>query len=150
MNIWQFQRKVTDRILAWSGFSVAIGAVLTAKREPFWRGLGSQFIGWGLVDAAIGLLGQRSLDKRMLEAQDLTDAALLSDESRKLRRLLWLNTGLDLLYVLGGLSLARKQGKDNPFWRGGGAGIVLQGGFLFFFDLIHALKLGQPEIRGEA
>jgi hypothetical protein len=46
-----------------------------------------------------------------------------------------------VLYVLGGLWLARTKGEDDEFWRGSGWGIVVQGAFLFVFDLIHARQL---------
>ena len=46
--------------------------------------------------------------------------------------------------------LALTLGVDSPFWRGNGWGIVVQGGFLFFFDLLHALGtpgLGVPGLE---
>ena len=51
------------------------------------------------------------------------------------------NTGLDVLYVLGGWRAMRGRGSADTRWRGRGLGIVLQGGFLFFFDLLNALAL---------
>jgi carboxylesterase len=59
-------------------------------------------------------------------------------ESRKLKRTLWINTGLDLLYIAGGIILAATLGGSNPVWGGHGWGIIVQGAFLLFFDLIHA------------
>lgn len=64
--------------------------------------------------------------------------AVEAQERRNLRRLLWLNAGLDVLYVLGGLLLQRRQ-----HWRGHGWGIIIQGSFLFLFDLYHALILAE-------
>jgi carboxylesterase len=51
---------------------------------------------------------------------------------------LWINTGLDVLYIAGGITLASILGPGNPGWLGHGWGIMVQGAFLFFFDLIHA------------
>ena len=70
---------------------------------------------------------------------------VLAREARNLRRILLINTGLDVLYVTSGVALALTLGVDNPFWRGNGWGIVVQGGFLFCFDLLHALGVPRPE-----
>ncbi|MBN1812420.1 MAG: hypothetical protein JXA14_11325 [Anaerolineae bacterium] len=70
---------------------------------------------------------------------------VLAREARNLRRILLINTGLDVLYVTGGVILALTLGGDSPFWCGNGWGIVVQGGFLFFFDLLHALGVPAPE-----
>jgi hypothetical protein len=70
---------------------------------------------------------------------------VLAREARNLRRILLINTGLDVLYVTGGIALALTLGADNPFWRGNGWGVVVQGGFLFAFDLFHALCAPTPE-----
>ncbi|MBN1486484.1 MAG: hypothetical protein JW981_02505 [Anaerolineae bacterium] len=58
-----------------------------------------------------------------------------------MRRILSVNTGLDVLYVGGGLLVAKSKGRDDDVWRGAGSGIVVQGAFLFFFDLFHAWQL---------
>jgi hypothetical protein len=50
--------------------------------------------------------------------------------------------------VTGGVILALTLGADSPFWRGNGWSIVIQGGFLFLFDLLHALGIpgmGTPD-----
>jgi carboxylesterase len=78
------------------------------------------------------------LSRRRQAAADASDPKLLETESRKLRRTLLINTALDLVYVAGGILLAATLGRDNPAWRGHGWGIIVQGAFLFFFDLINA------------
>jgi hypothetical protein len=106
-----------------------------------WRGMGIQFLAWGVIDLMIAGFGAVATRRRRSK---LTPAELVSTQPREranLAKLLWVNTGLDVLYVIGGLTLAYTLGASNPFWRGGGWGIVIQGGFLFFFDLFHALKL---------
>ncbi|MBM4427863.1 MAG: hypothetical protein FJ031_11590 [Chloroflexi bacterium] len=62
-------------------------------------------------------------------------------ETANLKRILLINTALDVFYVAGGIALIFTLGAENPEWRGHGWGIIVQGGFLFFFDLFHALKL---------
>ncbi|MBE0669515.1 MAG: hypothetical protein IH588_02905 [Anaerolineales bacterium] len=60
-------------------------------------------------------------------------------EALFIRKVLWVNFGLDVLYILGGFWVI--QSYTELFWQGTGWGIVLQGTFLFFFDLIHALRV---------
>ncbi|MBN2006671.1 MAG: hypothetical protein JXA21_25180 [Anaerolineae bacterium] len=66
-------------------------------------------------------------------------------------RLLWINTGLDVIYVTVGLILAyggpSKETNPAPRRRGSGWGVVLQGAALFLFDLMHALRLSDLEMR---
>ena len=62
-------------------------------------------------------------------------------EARWLSRILWVNTGLDVIYILGGLWLFQTWGEGSSLWQGHGVGIIIQGGFLFLFDLSHAFSL---------
>jgi hypothetical protein len=143
MNAWELQRRVSRRLLVWSGLSVAAGIALLFA-GPFWVGVGIEAVAWGVVDAAIALLGGWVARRRRARLPDPDAPDVLDREARSLRRLLLINTGLDVLYVVGGVALALTLGADNLFWRGNGWGIVIQGGFLFLFDLVHALL-----IRGE-
>jgi hypothetical protein len=62
-------------------------------------------------------------------------------EATALRRLLLLNGALDLGYVTAGVLLwraGRVRGRDS---RGDGAGVVVQGAFLFVLDLVCAARL---------
>jgi hypothetical protein len=133
----QFQRTVSYRLLLWSVLSVAAGALLQTTRSPFWRAFGQQAIGWGAIDAALAILGRRGLARKVQRGYTPLEAA---KDLRNLRRILWLNTGLDVFYMLGGLALFRR---DDESQRGHGAGILFQGLFLFKFDLIHALLAGR-------
>jgi carboxylesterase len=58
---------------------------------------------------------------------------------------LWINAGLDVLYVTGGFVLLHRLGARDPFVAGTGWGIVVQGGFLFFFDLLNAVTVPEEE-----
>ncbi|HHW88105.1 MAG TPA: hypothetical protein GX400_18090 [Chloroflexi bacterium] len=132
-NSEQFQRSVSNRLLLWSVLSIGGGALLQAARSPFWRAFGQQAIGWGAIDAALAIFGRRGLEQKVQRGYPPTEAA---KDLRNLRRILWFNAGLDVLYMLGGLALFRR---DDETQRGHGAGILVQGLFLFKFDLIHAL-----------
>jgi hypothetical protein len=116
---------IMRRLFLWGAISTCCGVILQLTRRPFWVGVGQQAIGWGIVDALIALFAGRPNSR--------------SFSSKALHRILLFNAGLDVLYMLGGLSLARTKGAADEKLRGQGWGIVLQGLFLFKFDLIHGL-----------
>ena len=120
-----FTQTIARRLLLWGAISTNGGVILQFSRRPFWIGFGQQAIGWGLIDALIALVAGRSASR--------------SFSSSTLRRILLINAGLDVLYMLGGFIFARTKGATDEKLRGQGWGIVLQGLFLFKFDLIHAL-----------
>ncbi len=144
--IWDFQEALTRRLLLWSALSMIAGGALLLFGDAFWRGFGLQALVWGVIDAGIAIFGRRSANKRLSQAVDSgADLAALADrEARNLRRLLWINTGLDVLYVLGGIILLRTLGQGDPFAAGNGWGVIVQGAFLFLFDLVHALTVPEP------
>jgi hypothetical protein len=120
-----FTQTIMRRLLLWGALSTIGGVLLQFSRKPFWIGVGQQAIGWGLIDALIALLAGRARSKPL--------------SSETLRRILLINAALDVLYMLGGFIFARTKGAADEKLRGQGWGIVLQGWFLFKFDLIHAL-----------
>lgn len=145
-TIWQFQQILTRRLLAWSGFSIAAGLGMQLG-DVFWRGVGAQAMGWGAIDALIAWFGRRSAERKQAKLPDPLSPVVVVKESRNLQRLLWVNTALDVIYVMGGLLLALTKGRTNRTWRGHGWGIVIQGAFLFLFDVYHALRLPQKELH---
>ncbi len=144
MNIWEFNAAVTRRLRMWAGFSISSGFSLQAQKDPFWQGVGTQFAGWGLINLLIALVGGRTSSRRAA-LPNANEPEIVAKESRNLHRLLWINTGLDVFYMLGGIWLAGSKGASDEKWRGQGWGIVVQGGFLFVFDLVHALLMRRPD-----
>ena len=138
MNIWQFYRLVTDRLLRWGVVSIIVGLLLQRHRHPLWRGIGAQSAGWGLIDALIALVGGISTQNKIASLPNPGDIQAQHKEKSSLKTILWVNAGLDVLYVLGGAWVARSD-KGDGIRRGHGLGIMLQGGFLFVFDFLHAL-----------
>jgi hypothetical protein len=138
MSIWQFYNVLSQRLLTWNVANIAFGLLLLPLR-PFWRGFGSQNIGWGLINIGIAVFGGLMTERRFAGLPDPHQPDVVVKESANLRRILWINTALDVLYMLGGLRWA--QTRKNRFARGAGWGIVLQGTLLFVFDLVHALAV---------
>jgi len=133
--IWAFEEVLSRRLQLWALLSMLGGVCLLYSNDLFWRGFGMQAILWGAIEAAIAVRAHLRAQRQSALPSTLAERA---QEAQRLRRLLWLNTGLDVLYVAGGLALAFTLGASDPAWRGHGWGIVAQGGFLFLFDLFHA------------
>ena len=139
MNIWDFQTRLTRRLLIWSVFSVFFSTLTFFSVNSLLRGLAIQFCVWGIIDAGIAIFGAYASAKKQAKLQ--ADELAETKEANWLERILWINTALDVLYILGGLWLMQTWGTESPLWRGHGLGIVIQGGFLFFFDFFHAFSL---------
>jgi carboxylesterase len=137
-TIWDLYAALTRRLLWWGLGSVLVGILLLVPGGPFWTAFGIQAAAWGAIDALIALLGRRASLRRQKAYADPLAEDVLDKEARMLRRLLWINTGLDVLYVTGGLIVALLLGATSAAWQGHGWGIVVQGAFLLFFDSIHA------------
>lgn len=133
--IYGFQDALSRRLLAWSALSIVAGAILLIAGDGFWRGFGLQALVWGAIDAAIAIFGSRSSRKRRASGQSNPEVTMR--EARNLQKLLWINTGLDVFYVTGGFIVLFVFGAQDQFAAGNGSGIVLQGSFLFLFDLLH-------------
>ena len=140
MTVWDLQASLSRRLLWWGGTSVAIGLVLIALGDSFWRAFGIQASAWGAIDGAIALLGRRAFTRRRALLDDPLRPSHMQKETLNLRRLLWINAGLDVVYVVGGGVLALTLGTREPSWYGHGAGIIVQGAFLLVFDLLHARR----------
>jgi hypothetical protein len=128
-----FANTVANRLLLWSAASMASGLPMVASDKPLLRGLGQQFLAWGAIDGAIALGGRWSTRRKAGHSAD-------QGEVVKLQRLLLINAGLDVLYITGGVALAMRRGREDPYWLGHGLGILAQGGFLLAFDLWHGLN----------
>jgi len=137
VTIWKLQGRISRHLLIWSALSVAAGVALLFA-APFWRGVGVQALVWGVIDAAIAGFGLLTL-RRKRNRPDAGRPDVLAKETRNLRRLLLINAGLDVLYIVaGGVVL---YAFTTEFARGNGVGIIVQGGFLLLFDTFYALRV---------
>jgi hypothetical protein len=132
--IWSFQRRLTHRLALWASATMAGGLLLARRPHPSTRAFGRQSAAWGLINACIALGGQYAAERAQARATPARERA----QARWLRRLLWLNAGLDVFYILGGLWAARQPAARR---RGHGAAVIVQGLALFIFDTYHAQKV---------
>lgn len=117
---------ISARLLAWSVPWILVGSTVgLTSNDPWQRSFWLTNSVWAAVNSSIALAG------------------LLGPEPEKsqLRDLLYINAGLDLLYIAGGLTLALQ---PDPRSQGAGWAIALQGAWLLLFDLFNALALENP------
>ena len=146
MDVWTFSSQLTRRLLTWSVLSVLVSVAIVFSSNPVLRGFGIQFLAWGSIDGAIAIFGAHASAKRQAKIKEVERVETEIKEARWLNRILWINTGLDVFYVLGGFWLVQNWGAESLLWKGHSLGIILQGGFLFFFDFFHALSLRNNQI----
>ena len=143
MELYDFEARLAGRLLAWGGASVAGGAALAlagqATGSRFLRAFGSQTIGWGAIDAGLALGGLARA--RRLRSGPPADPEAAATEAARIRRILAVNAGLDVLYIAGGLAVAAGRGRADPAARGHGLAAVVQGAFLLGFDAWHAARV---------
>lgn len=140
------QTRISRQLLVWSALSIVVGTALLFA-APFWRGVGVQALVWGVIDAAIAGFGLLTL-QRKLKRPDANHPDVLSREARNLRRLLLINAGLDVLYIVAGVVVLYTF--TTEFARGNGVGIIVQGGFLLLFDTFYAYRVGRVGARVQA
>jgi hypothetical protein len=140
-DVFTAQQRALSILMGWAAGSLVAGWLWWQSGMPWWRGMGSQFAGWGLIDGIIAWFGLRGARRNAtrLASGDI-DQAELQGREHSFERLLWINSALDVGYVLGGGWLV-KHYADEELRRGMGWGIIIQGGFLLVFDVALAWLL---------
>ena len=132
-----------------------VWAVGRHHRREVLVGFGRQTVAWAAINGALavgGLAAARRRERGVAAGRDQSVGTEPSDtdpvdtepsggettgRARTLRRVLLVNAGLDVGYVLGGAVLAGTERR-----RGDGLAIIVQGAFLFWLDSRHARRLG--------
>lgn len=130
------EQSFTTILLGWGLGSVVIGFGLLRSDNPLIRGIGEQFIAWGGIDALLatnGLRGNAS-DRNKVAIADKS-AHDIHNKAQFLERILWFNSGLDILYLAGGIWLLNDEREKRRGW---GIAVLMQALFLLFFDITFA------------
>lgn len=119
----------------WAVANIGVGAVLRSQTNGATRYFHEGNVGWNLVN--LGLAAGSLIGTRNARAGDFDEYDTFR-EQQKIERLLLFNSGLDLAYMASGAYLIErsKTANDHPErLKGYGQALMLQGGFLFLFDL---------------
>ena len=135
----------------WAASNLIVNPILASQasgsRKYFFR-MNAYWNVVNLAIAGIGYYGAAKADPNLLSLSETIS------EQHKIEKLLLFNAGLDLAYVLGGLYLRErsKNTNNNPDrLKGFGESIILQGAWLFAFDMAFYLfqrHHGVPLIEG--
>ena len=112
-------------LTGWSVGSIVVGTGMLFVPNTQVKYAGVQNIAWGAIDMGIAVWGKNSTRKNI--------GYKPPDQQRKeFQKALWINGLLDIAYIGVGYYLYA-HGKNDKL-KGTGAGIMVQGGFLFVFD----------------
>lgn len=121
---------------SWAVANIALSPIL-ASRETGWRKSFHQMNGyWNGINLVIAGFGYFNAIGGNPIGMSLAETF---QEQHSIEKILLFNAGLDIGYVVGGLYLnerAKTATKHQDRLRGFGRSIMLQGGFLFVFDVI--------------
>lgn len=130
----RFKKVLSKRLLLWGLLSIFISFIFLLFKKDFFKGLYIQFMLWGIINSIIALFGLLKEDKKFNITEDDYKKELV-----KIKNILKINAFLDIVYILIGLIIILIF-KSNIYIIGHGIGIIIQGLFLFFFDLLHYLN----------
>ncbi len=117
----------------WAVTNIAVSGIASQRTTGEDKYFHQMNVYWNLVNLGIAGVGYYG---------SLGDAAGLNwvqtmDEQYGLEKTLLLNVGLDAAYMAGGAWMIErsKTAENGPRWKGFGRSLVLQGAFLFVFDI---------------
>ncbi len=119
----------------WAVGNIAVGAALIGQHKGSERHFHEMNIAWNVVNFGLATLGYFATIKEDPANQDLY-SSIMAHQS--IQKTFLFNAGLDVGYVLGGIYLMERSKnvtKNADRFKGWGKSIVLQGSFLFVFDL---------------
>ena len=119
----------------WSAANILTGAIGANSSNRETRYFHQMNIIWGTTNLLLAGLGYWSAARE--KTNDVTLTKVLLHQS-KIEKTFLLNAGLDIAYVTAGLYLRERSRRnaDPSKLKGYGNSVIMQGGFLFFFDAV--------------
>jgi hypothetical protein len=129
----------TDMMIlgGWALGNMAVSGILLGNTEGVTKGYHQMNIGWNAVNLTIAGFGYLAAMKSNAASFDLYGSI---NEHYKLQKLFIFNAGLDVGYMAAGAYLIErsKSSLKNPEqMKGFGQAIIVNGAFLFAFDLVN-------------
>jgi hypothetical protein len=148
-NTKRFKDSKTDMLIlgSWALGNMAVSGILLANTEGgVTKGYHQMNIGWNAVNLTIAGFGYLAAMKSNPASFDLFSSI---DEHYKLQKIFIFNAGLDIGYMAAGAYLMERSKstlKDPEQIKGFGQAIIVNGAFLFVFDLVnYFIQSGQNE-----
>lgn len=138
-NDQRIKKQKTAMIIlgSWAIGNIAVGGILRGQHQGVERSFHEMNIGWNVVNLGIATFGLISASKTDISALGLYESI---QDHHGFQKTLLFNAGLDIGYMLGGAYLIERSknvSKNSARLEGFGKSIILQGGFLFAFDLVN-------------
>lgn len=150
-NFYHYQQKRTQILLGWGLGSAVTGLAVLLSKDKFWRQLWLQNFSWGGIDALIAWFGLRAQAKKLQQYTGKMPPVLPAEVKKDIKnfhRILLINTFLDVGYVGTGLVVWRNgQREKRPDRQGIGIGSIVQGLFLFVYDLALTLEVARRWLK---
>lgn len=145
-NEQRLQKQKTGMLVlgSWAVVNIAGGLVLANNTDGVTKNFHLMNAGWNVINLGIAGLGYYGAMQTDPASFDLYASI---QEQHKFQKILLFNAGLDLGYMAGGAYLierSKNASKNADRLKGFGQAIVLQGAFLFVFDVVnYAIHAGQ-------
>ena len=126
-------------LAGWSATNLVIGTTLwLTTDDPVLAAFHQMNAGWNIVNAALAVPGLISSTRDLASIPSGRTQAEIRAQQNRLEDTLLFNAGIDVGYMMAGAYLmerARRGEADADMLDGFGRSLILQGGFLFAFDL---------------
>jgi hypothetical protein len=132
---------------SWALLNIGTGLALRGRYDDDRRHFHTMNAGWNAVN--LGLAGFGYFRSRRFSNKEVSGLEF-SSHYLKTRQTLLFNAGLDLAYMGAGWAIMERSRNDTEKalqWRGFGQSLLLQGAFLFVFDLALYQWLGSERIQ---
>lgn len=132
---------------SWALLNIGTGLALRSRYDDDRRHFHTMNAGWNAVN--LGLAGFGYFRSRRLRLKEVSETEF-SNHYLNTRQTLLFNAGLDLAYMGAGWALMERSRYDTERalqWRGFGHSLLLQGAFLFVFDLALYQGLGSDRLQ---
>jgi hypothetical protein len=120
---------------SWATINVALSALQLSRTRGSTQAFHQMNLGWGAINLGLAGIGIWNSTHGSINNLDLFAS---QEELHKIQRTFLFNAGLDVGYMVAGLWMRDRSHyvtKNTDRMRGFGQSILLQGAFLFVFDL---------------
>ena len=125
LNLYQLNRQISLFLMGWGLSSVILGGTLIFFDNPFLKAISIQFLLWGIIDFILGLI---PIIRNKIS------------ERKKLYKILFINSFLEIIYILVGLILSFEFVFEGEATIGHGFGVIIQAIFLLVFDTYYGFR----------
>ena len=125
LNLYQLNRQISLFLMGWGVSSMILGATLFFFDNQFLRAISIQFLLWGLIDFILGVIpiARNKISQR-----------------KKLYKILFINSFLDIIYIIVALGLIFQFIAEGESIIGHGFGVIIQALFLLIFDTYYGFR----------